>query len=152
MLHFLCKLFCGTGSSSTTGEGNSAARPEDALRAVLKEDAVAIISASCCAPMAGQKDEALKNNIVEALKDSGRSGGYSFISITDAQRSLPRINDELEPAAQRVVSQIQMLVSSQGFSIFPILVIDRKVSFYGGIPTPDMIKEKLLHTAPASVS
>lgn len=145
MLHFLCKLFCGSGSSSTSGGGKSDTQLDNSLRDVLKEDAIAIISASCCAPMAGAKDEALKNNIVAALKDSGRSAAYSFISITDAQRILPRIAGELDPAAQRVVSQIQMLVSSQGFSIFPILVIDRKVTFYGGIPTPDMIREKLAH-------
>lgn len=146
MLQLLCKLFCGPGGAPSVGSGTADTRADDSLRAVLREDAIAIISASCCAPMASEKDEALKNNIVAALKDSGRSGAYSFISITDAQRALPRVTPELEPAAQRVITQIQMLVSSQGFSIFPILVIDRKVSFYGGIPTPDMIKEKLLQS------
>lgn len=143
MLHLLCKLFCGPSDSKS---GNAESKLNDSLRAVLKEDAVAIISASCCAPMAGEKDEALKNNIVTALQETGRDGGYSFISITDAQRALPKLNGELQPSEQRLVSQIQMLVSSQGFSIFPILVIDRKVAFYGGIPTAVMIKEKLLQT------
>lgn len=113
------------------------------LRALLAPDAVAIISASCCAPMASDRDEALKMNLEAALQQAGRDDGYAFISITEAQRQLPKLQDELEPAELRLVNQVQMLVSTQGFAIFPILIVGRKVAFYGGIPTPAMIRDKL---------
>lgn len=136
MLEMLCKFFCSSSGTSDNFQFT--------LREVLKEGGIGVVSASCCAPMAAEKDDELTKNVKIALNESGHTTtDLKVISITDAQKALPRINSQLVAAEQRLVSQIQNLVSTNGFSIFPILIIDRKIAFYGGIPTPEMIKEKL---------
>lgn len=140
MLEKLCSLLCGGERAEDTAQ---------ALREVLDGRGVGIVSARCCAPLAAAQDERLEANLAEALKTSGRDGGYRVISITDAQKTLPRIARDLRPAEQRLVAQIQSLVNTEGFAVFPILVIGGKVAYYGGLPTPEMIERKL---APVGVA
>jgi hypothetical protein len=134
MIQFLCKLVCGSGQSDDSAER---------LRELLREDGVGILSAACCAPTAAEHDAALGRNLAEALRGCGREESVPVLSITDAQRALPKVGEQLAPAEARLVQQIQGLVSSQGFSVFPMLVINRRIAFYGGLPSTEMIAAKL---------
>ena len=140
MLGKICSLFCSGAEADDT---------LDSLRAVLGSDGVGIVSARCCAPTSANQDDALEGNLREALSSIGRAPDYHVISITDAQKMLPKLKAELAAPQQRLVSQIQMMVATQGFSIFPILVIGGKVAYYGGLPSPEMIIDKF---APAKVA
>ncbi len=136
MFDSLCKLFCGNSNS-----GDALIH----LRSVMYEGGIGIVSAKCCSPLASQSDEKLKNNVDIALKNSGSNISVMTISITDARKALSKIKSgDLEPSEHRLVEQIQSLVSTQGFNIFPILIINRKIAFYGGIPEPEKIEKKLL--------
>jgi hypothetical protein len=139
MLKKICSIFCGGHETDETAES---------LRKILSDQGRGIISASCCAPMAAHHDKALEENLGEALVSTGHSPDYQVISITDAQKAVSKVEQELTPDQQRLVQQIQGMVSTQGFSIFPILLIGGKIAYYGGLPTPEMIAEKL---SPAAV-
>lgn len=134
MFEKICSIFCG---------GHDTDAQLDTLRTLLSADGRGIVSARCCAPMAAQSDDAMQANLREALAAVGESDEHQFISITDAQKTLPKMNKELTPAQQRLVMQIQGMVSSQGFSIFPMLLIGGQIAYYGGIPSAEMIREKL---------
>jgi len=134
MFDKICSLFCG---------GHETDDRVDSLRSILSEQGTGIVSASCCAPMAAQNDKALEQNLRRALADAGRSSHYQVISITDAQKAVGKLKQELSPAQHRLVMQIQGMVATQGFSVFPILMLGGQIAFYGGLPTPEMIAEKL---------
>ena len=141
MFDALCRVFCGSQNSN------------DALvklRATMGADSVGIISASCCAPLAAKQDDTLRANVEIALQETGTTLPVTLISITEAQKALAKVkNGELEPAEHRLVEQIQSLVATQGLSIFPILIVDRKLAFYGGVPEPDKIVSKLANNVVA---
>jgi hypothetical protein len=134
MLDKICSIFCG---------GHAADERVHSLRSILSDHGIGIVSASCCAPMAAQNDKALEKNLHQALVESDRAPDYQVISITDAQKALGKLKQELTPAQQRLVMQIQGMVSTQGFSVFPILMLGGRIAYYGGLPTPEMIAEKL---------
>ncbi len=134
MFNFLCKAMCGSGGTDLKSEQ---------IRALLQKQGVGVLSASCCAPMSAADDEAMINNALVVMRECGRSQDIPVISITDAQKVLGRIENTLEPAEQRLVAQIRSLFATQGFNIFPILVFDRKIIFYGGLPTVEMIRAKV---------
>lgn len=133
MIGAICRFICGPAKGADA----------DQLRSLLRAGSVGVVSARCCAPMSADADEKMLAAANAALRQQGRQGDCLLISITDAQRALPGISAGLAPGEQRLVTQIQSLVASQGFSVFPLLVIDQKIAFYGGLPTADMVLDKL---------
>ena len=134
MFGAICRLICGPANTDDT---------EARLRETLKPGGVGVISASCCAPGSAESDKRMLLAANAALRERGREPACLLVSITDAQRALPKVAPGLSPAEQRLVTQIQSLVSTEGFSVFPLLVVDQKIAFYGGVPTPQMVADKL---------
>lgn len=141
MFDALCRVLCGSQNSNDALVS---------LRAVMRSDSIGIISASCCAPLAAKQDDILRANVEIALEETGAALPVTLISITEAQKALTRVkNGELEPSEYRLVEQIQSLVATQGLSIFPILIVNRKLAFYGGVPGPEKIVSKLTNNVVA---
>lgn len=134
MFGAICRLFCGPAET-----GDIEAR----LRATLQPGGVGVISASCCSPGAVELDEKMLSAANGALQELDATQSCLLISITDAQRVLSKLTPTLSPAEQRLVTQIQSLVATQGFSVFPVLVVDQKIAFYGGVPSAEMVAAKL---------
>lgn len=134
MFGAICRLFCGPATTDDTAQ---------TLRDTLKPGGVGVISASCCSPGSVESDKRMLSAANAALQEQGREPSCLLVSITDAQRALPKVAPGLSPAEQRLVTQIQSLVSTQGFSVFPVLVVDQKIAFYGGVPTSRMVADKL---------
>lgn len=141
MFGAICRLFCGPAGTDNT---------EAHLRDTLKPGGVGVISASCCAPGSAESDKRMLTAANAALKEHGREPACLLVSITEAQRALPKVAPQLSTAEQRLVAQIQALVATQGFSVFPVLVVDQKIAFYGGVPTAQMVSDKLRPLAVAS--
>lgn len=141
MIGAICRLFCGPATTDETAQ---------TLRDTLKPGGVGVISASCCAPGSAEADKRMLSATNAALQAQGREPSCLLVSITDAQRALPKVAPALSAAEQRLVTQIQSLVSTQGFSVFPLLVVDQKIAFYGGVPTTQMVADKLRPMAVAS--
>lgn len=134
MFNFLCKMVCGSSGSDLKSEQ---------IKALLQAQGIGVLSSSCCAPTSAANDEAIISNTMAVMRECGRSQDIPVISITDAQKVLGRIEKTLEPAEQRLVAEIRSLFTTHGFNIFPILVFDRKIIFYGGLPTVEMIRAKI---------
>lgn len=133
MLAQLCQFICGSRSADKL--------PEKLLQA-LSPGEVALISASCCASDATALDQALKENL-RAASGNNDCGVPIEVTITEAKRALPHLQRQLHPQQAKVVEKIQALVASHGLGIFPLLLVDGQIAFYGGIPTVEMIAGKL---------
>lgn len=141
MFDKICNLFCGSHKDQPNAE---------VMRQLLGAQGRGVLSASCCAPMAAKDDDTLVENLRTALATVGEADDVPVINITEAQKVVRQIRNDLSPDQQRVIQQIEGMVASQGFSVFPVLLIEGKVAFYGGVPTPEMIIEKLKQSVPVA--
>jgi len=143
MLQGLCKLFCSSSDSSQV---------RDDLIAVANGQNPGLLSAACCVPGASSNDEALLQNFQNVLKETGQDNeSIRIISITDARKVLPTMQNDLTPSGRRLVAQIQQLVAQNGFGIFPILILNGRIAYFGGVPSTEMIREKLQSDAGVTV-
>lgn len=135
----LSSLFCAITGCSTPAGGNA-----DSLRAALSKDNIGIISASCCDASAPAKDEALKANVASAMKAAGDTRTVAIETITTAQKYLRSSEFQVGTSEKVLVESVMALFQSSGMAIFPLLIVDGKLASYGGVPTVDQIKAKLL--------
>lgn len=141
----LSSLFCAITGCSTPAGGNA-----DSLRAALSKDNIGIISASCCDASAPAKDEALKANVSAAMKATGDKRAVAVETITTAQKYLRGTDFHVGAGEKQLVESVMSLFQSSGMAIFPLLIVDGKLASYGGVPSVEQIKGKLLaHVQPA---
>lgn len=50
---------------------------------------------------------------------------------------------QADPGQKQLIQSVVTLFQANGLSIFPLLIINGRVAFYGGIPTAEMIQERL---------
>lgn len=123
---------CASGSSDAA-----------ATRALLDESNVGILSAACCDATAAPKDEALKRNLLEAMEQAGDRRAVIVETITSAQRHMRTIQAQADDGQKQLVQSVVALFQANGLSIFPLLIVDGRVAFYGGVPSVEMIRERL---------
>ena len=132
MLDKLCSLFCSPSNSSSSD-----------LSSVIEPGAISVVSASCCSSTSAVNDDAMLNTVRDYIDREGLNKNINFITITDAQKALPELSKSLNAQQTQLVGQIQTLFTTQGLNVFPLLIVDQNIAFYGGIPTVDMLSEKL---------
>jgi hypothetical protein len=107
---------------------------------LLAPGGVGVLSAACCHAGAKPLDEAL-------LADLRAAGvGTETIkveTITEAQQALPAIMGKLDERQINLVQTITTLFMKNGLSVFPMLLVDGQLAFYGGSPGKDAIVNKL---------
>jgi hypothetical protein len=112
----------------------------DKMLALLQRGGVGVLSASCC--YAGAK--ALDDVLLADLRASGlREDEIKTETITDAQRALPAIMNKLDPAQRELINTITGLFMQNGLTVFPMLLVDGQLAFYGGSPGTEAIRAKL---------
>lgn len=128
-----------------------ASHHEGSLDEMLKPHSVSILSASCCDASAAPKEQALKRNVAEAMRRLKQQGSIHIETITGAQKGLRNLAGELASDQRRLVETVTQLFQTEGLTVFPMLIVDGRVVYYGGVPSVDMIEEKLRSRAQAPV-
>jgi hypothetical protein len=114
-----------------------------AIDQLFGKGTVGILSASCCDPTSAPKDETLKANLSEAMDSLGDKRSVVFETITAAQWRLRTAKKYDDAEHQALAQNIMSLFHANGLSVFPMLIVDRQIVFYGGVPQASMIRERL---------
>lgn len=123
---------CATGSSDP-----------GAMKALLDRNNVGILSAACCDSTAGPKDEGLKQNLLKAMEQAGDQRAVIVETITSAQQHMRTLESQADAGQKQLIQNVVALFQANGLSIFPLLIVNGRVAFYGGVPSVEMIQEKL---------
>jgi hypothetical protein len=119
--------------------------PSDAstVKALLDKNNIGVLSAACCDATAGPKDEGLKKNLLDAMQQCGDSRPVIVETITAAQSHLRALELQADDGQKRLIQNVIALFQANGLSIFPLLIINGRVAYYGGVPSAEMIAERL---------
>jgi hypothetical protein len=113
------------------------------LKALLDRNNVGVLSAACCDSTAGPKDERLKKNLLDAMEKSGDNRAVIVETITSAQKHMRALASQADPNQKRLIESVITLFNANGLGIFPLLIINGRVAYYGGVPSAEMIQESL---------
>jgi len=125
---------------------------ESHLAEVLQPTSVSILSASCCDASGLPKEQELKRNVAEAMQRLAHVEPVCIETITAAQSGIRSLAGKLDARQQRLVDTVVHLFQTQGLSVFPMLVVDGRLAYYGGVPSVDMIVDKLRNRSHRTVS
>jgi hypothetical protein len=107
---------------------------------VLQPGGIGVLSAACC--YAGAK--ALDDTLVADLKAAGVSADeIKMENITTAQQALPLMMVKLNASQRTLVQTITGLFMRNGLSVFPMLIVNGEIAFYGGSPGKEALAQKL---------
>jgi hypothetical protein len=115
----------------------------DDLLALLSKDNIGILSAVCCDAKTGAKDEELHANLVQAMEKAGVSRPVVASTITATRQNLRELGAQANDDQKQFKDNLAMLFQSNGLAAFPMLIINGRIAFYGGVPSADMIQQKL---------
>ncbi|XVJ71141.1 MAG: hypothetical protein HEQ39_17145 [Rhizobacter sp.] len=113
------------------------------VKALLDQNNIGILSAACCDSTASSKDQALQNNLREAMDRVKDSRAVIVDTITSAQQNLRTLEAQADTRQKQLIQNVVSLFQSNGLSIFPLLIVNGRVAFYGGVPSIEMIQDTL---------
>ncbi|HDS1679020.1 TPA: hypothetical protein QEM39_000488 [Pseudomonas putida] len=122
------------------------------VKRALGNEAVVVLSASCCMPGTNDVDEQIEKAAQAALSAAKLDWPVLTITVTTAQTILPKITSELNAAEGALAQQVSELFMAHGLSAFPIVIVDQKLLSYGGVPDQTMIQDALSNTTAPSVA
>ena len=115
------------------------------LKALLDKNNIGILSAACCDSTAGPKDEGLKDNLRQAMARTGDHRAVVVETITSAQQHMRALEAQADLGQKLLIQNVVTLFQANGLSIFPLLIINGRIAFYGGVPTLALIEQRLQH-------
>lgn len=113
------------------------------FKALLEASNVGVLSAACCDSTAAAKDQALMANLQQAMQAEGDQRAVIFETITSAQKHIRTLQAVAGAEQHKLIGGVVALFQANGLSIFPLLIIDGRVAYYGGAPTVEAIRERL---------
>jgi hypothetical protein len=116
------------------------------LEELFSRGSVAVVSAACCDAMSTPKDAELAGNLASALERENLQRPVAFGTLTGTREQLRDAGSTLDGAGLDFRNQLGALFQTQGLAAFPLLLIDGRIAFYGGVPSIDAIAEKLRST------
>lgn len=117
---------------------------EERFLEILKPGSVAVLSASCCNPAASATDEVVLERVRSACASLGLDPSKVRLeTVTDAKTALPGLQARLNKQQAAVVEKLTSLFMTNGLDVFPMLLINGELAFYGGAPEPAKIESKL---------
>ncbi|HGM5584983.1 hypothetical protein D3C76_523310 [compost metagenome] len=122
------------------------------VKRALGNEAVVVLSASCCMPGTNEVDEQIEKAAQAALAAAKLDWPVLTVTVTTAQSILPKITSELNAAEGALAQQVSELFMAHGLSAFPIVIVDQKLMSYGGVPDQAMIQDALPNTTAPSVA
>lgn len=122
------------------------------VKRALGNEAVVVLSASCCMPGTNEVDEQIEKAAQAALAAVKLDWPVLTVTVTKAQTILPKITSELNAAEGALAQQVSELFMAHGLSAFPIVIVDQKLMSYGGVPDQAMIQDALPNSTAPSVA
>jgi predicted regulator of amino acid metabolism with ACT domain len=122
------------------------------VKRALGNEAVVVLSASCCMPGTNEVDEQIEKAAQAALAAAKLDWPVLTVTVTTAQTILPKITSELNAAEGALAQQVSELFMAHGLSAFPIVIVDQKMLSYGGVPDQAMIQGALPNTTAPNVA
>lgn len=122
------------------------------VKRALGNEAVVVLSASCCMPGTKEVDEQIEKAAQAALAAAKLDWPVLTVTVTTAQTILPKITSELNAAEGALAQQVSELFMAHGLSAFPIVIVDQKLLSYGGVPDQAMIQGALPTTTAPNVA
>ena len=122
------------------------------VKRALGNEAVVVLSASCCMPGTNEVDEQIEKAAQTALAAAKLDWPVLTVTVTTAQTILPKITSELNAAEGALAQQVSELFMAHGLSAFPIVIVDQKLLSYGGVPDQEMIQGALPTTTAPNVA
>lgn len=122
------------------------------VKRALGNEAVVVLSASCCMPGTNEVDEQIEKAAQAALAAAKLDWPVLTVTVTTAQSILPKITSELNAAEGALAQQVSELFMAHGLSAFPIVIVDQKLMSYGGVPDQAMIQGALPNSTAPSVA
>ncbi|KPM68379.1 hypothetical protein HB13667_03045 [Pseudomonas putida] len=122
------------------------------VKRALGNEAVVVLSASCCMPGTNEVDEQIEKAAQAALAAAKLDWPVLTVTVTTAQTILPKITSELNAAEGALAQQVSELFMAHGLSAFPIVIVDQKLMSYGGVPDQAMIQGALPNSTAPSVA
>ncbi|WOB10924.1 hypothetical protein [Piscinibacter gummiphilus] len=116
------------------------------LEELLSRGSVAVVSAACCDATSTPKDEELAANLGSALERTNLQRPVAFGTLTGTRQQLRDAGAAINAVALDFRNQLGALFQNQGLAAFPLLLVDGRIAFYGGVPSIDAIAEKLSST------
>jgi len=113
------------------------------MKALLDKNNIGILSAACCDSTAGPKDEGLKDNLRQAMARTGDHRAVVVETITSAQQHMRALEAQADLGQKLLIQNVVTLFQANGLSIFPLLIINGRIAFYGGVPTLALIEQRL---------
>ncbi len=114
-----------------------------ATQVLFGRDTIGILSASCCDATAAIRDDELNANLRGAMAIADDRRPVVFENITAAQRRMRQLDANADIGQKALANQVASLFQANGLSVFPMLVINGRLAFYGGVPSVEMIQQKL---------
>lgn len=125
---------------SSKPEGKTGSPP---IEQALQANAVAVISMACCMPGSESADDATIAAVTQGMQTLGEPTTPVVVSATDAQKLAMGVPAHYDEASRRVVEQVMALFTQHGMGVFPVVIIDRQIAFYGGSPTADQVVSRV---------
>ena len=104
---------------------------------------VLLLSAACCDAMSSPKDDELAANLSEAMALTGLNYTVALTTLTDTQKQLRAHGASLDGIAATFRDQLGSLFQTHGLAAFPLLLVEGQLAFYGGVPSPQAIAQRL---------
>lgn len=127
----------------------SAEVPSPALDDLLAPGRLVIMSAACCDATCAPRDAEMAENLALALRQADSGASVTVATLTDTQRQLKALGADAVGAVAQLRDQLGGVFRAHGLAAFPLLLVDGRVAFYGGIPSVDAIVARLAGEAPA---
>ena len=102
-----------------------------------------VLSAACCDAMSSPKDDELAVNLAQAMELAGNNYTSALATLTDTQKQLRAHGAALDDVASTFRDQLNSVFQTQGLAAFPLLLVDGQLAFYGGVPSPQAIAQRL---------
>ena len=118
---------------------------------LLSKEKIGILSASCCDATTQAKDEQLAANLSSAMEKAGVEHQVVLSTITSTRQQLRDLGAEVGDDVKIFKENLAGLFQGQGLAAFPILLVNGKIAFYGGVPSVEMIVQKLQSPPPGGL-
>jgi hypothetical protein len=114
------------------------------IHELLGRGRVGVLSAACCDASSAARDAQLQANLASALHKTGSHRRPVHSTLTVARHQLRELGTQIEGPAAAFRDDLATLFQTQGLAAFPLLIVDGRIAFYGGVPSTETIELKLL--------
>jgi hypothetical protein len=125
-------------------EGQPTHRAPLEIHELLGRGRVGVLSAACCDASSAARDEQLQANLASALQKTGSRQRPVHSTLTVARHQLRELGTQVDGPVAAFRDDLATLFQTRGLAAFPLLIVDGRIAFYGGVPSTEIIELKLL--------